>query len=151
MREKSAKGSWGACGDGSDPCGSVSPFSLGLPSAVRRRDIANGLSNTLMVGEKRLNLGEMGQQQQDDNQGYSVGFDQDTLRHTTLEPLHDLSEIGDYYDTGRLRFGSSHFVGFNAVFADGSVHVLSYQISVSILNALGDISNHNPIPNDGWR
>jgi prepilin-type N-terminal cleavage/methylation domain-containing protein len=117
---------------------------------VRARDLTNGLSNTFMVGEKSLNLGDMGQQQADDNQGYTAGFDQDSLRRTNLPPLHDVNRIGGYSDTGGFHFGSSHFVGFNAVFADGSVHVISYQIAVPILDALGDIRNRNPIGNDGW-
>jgi prepilin-type processing-associated H-X9-DG protein len=33
--------------------------------------------------------------------------------------------------------GSPHPGGFNAAFADGSVHTIAYDVEVTILNALG--------------
>jgi prepilin-type N-terminal cleavage/methylation domain-containing protein len=118
-------------------------------NVVHRNDVKSGLSNALMVAEKCLNLDDMGQQQQDDNQGYSVGFDQDSMRHTTLAPIHDRQIPGGYADTGLFRFGSSHFASFGAVFADGAVHTISYGISVTVLNQLGNINNGTPIPSNG--
>jgi prepilin-type N-terminal cleavage/methylation domain-containing protein len=50
---------------------------------VRAGEVTNGMSNTLMVGEKRMNLGMFGQDMQDDNQGYSVGFDEDTIEQAS--------------------------------------------------------------------
>src|SRR5262249_40948597 len=41
---------------------------------VRIGEITDGTSNTLMLGEKRLNLAFLGQPQPDDNQGYTTGF-----------------------------------------------------------------------------
>ena len=38
---------------------------------TRIADITDGLSNTLLVAEKRLNLANLGQPQPDDNEGYS--------------------------------------------------------------------------------
>ena len=116
---------------------------------VRRNDVKSGLSNALMVGEKCLNLDDMGQQQQDDNQGYSVGFDQDSMRHTNYAPIHDRQIPGGYTDTGLYRFGSSHFASFGAVFGDGAVHTISYGISVTVLTQLGNINNGSPIPSNG--
>jgi len=40
--------------------------------------VLDGTSNTLIVSEKRLNLANLGQEQPDDNEGYTAGWDEDT-------------------------------------------------------------------------
>jgi hypothetical protein len=37
-----------------------------------------------------------------------------------------------------FHFGSAHATAINAVFADGSIHQISYEITPSIFNNLGD-------------
>jgi prepilin-type N-terminal cleavage/methylation domain-containing protein len=126
---------------------------LNLPqNLIHIRDITNGMSNTLMVGEKRLNLSKLGGNMKDDNQGYAVGYDRDTVRYTGTgyPPGPDFSSNGDYNDDGGLRFGSSHFGSFHAVLADGSVHHISYGILPSVFHQLGDIANRSPIPGGDW-
>src|SRR5262249_17991598 len=81
-------------------------------------DVTDGTSNTLLVGDKRLNRAHLGQPQNDDDTGYAAGFDNDVVRYTTRPPAPDFSaRSGD----GDWRFGSSHPAGFNTVFVDGSV------------------------------
>src|SRR5262245_50177682 len=101
---------------------------------VRFVDILDGASNTLLVAEKRLNLALLGQPQHDDNEGYTSGWDQDTVRRTNRAPAPDFRGVGD----GQRRFGASHPSRFNAVFADGSVRGIRYSISVEIFRLLGD-------------
>src|SRR5262249_49912294 len=84
--------------------------------------------HTMMVGENRLNLRFLGQFQGDDNEGYTAGWDHDVERYTNHQPLPDYSGNGD----GAQRFGSSHPTGFQAVFADGAVHRISYSINLTI-------------------
>jgi prepilin-type processing-associated H-X9-DG protein len=36
-----------------------------------------------------------------------------------------------------IHFGSPHPGGINAVYADGSVHSISYDVNVEVFNALG--------------
>jgi hypothetical protein len=126
---------------------------------VRMQDVSNGFSNTLMLGEKRLNLAILGQDQEDDNQGYSVGFDEDTVRSTSPTsstdggpPLPDFRHVtaDQYHDDGLKRFGASHRASFHACFADGAVHTISYTISPTVFSYLGDITNRNVIPEGDW-
>ncbi len=124
---------------------------------VRLSDVKNGLSNTLAVAEKRMELTKMRAdiQCEDDNQGYSVGYDEDTVRYTDdpkRPPAPDYQgDAKDYNDVGNQAFGSSHSGIFQAVFADGSVHSISYSISFATFKALGDINNHNPISGSDWQ
>ena len=113
----------------------------------RIADITDGTSNTLMVSEKRMNLLYLGQKQQDDNQGYTVGFNYDTVRHTSRIPSADYS--APFGDGGGM-FGASHPGRFNAVFADGSVRTLSYGLDKNIFLLLGDKSDGKAIPGDDW-
>jgi prepilin-type N-terminal cleavage/methylation domain-containing protein len=102
---------------------------------VRMSEITDGTSNTLLLGEKRLNLTNLGQAQPDDNEGYTCGFDDDIMRTTSTPPLPD------FYGTGwdpAARFGSSHVGGINVVLVDGSVHFLSYGIDVTTFSCLGN-------------
>ena len=65
-----------------------------VPTAVRNSHISDGLSNTVMVGEKRLGI-PYGTGI-DDSEGYSFGFDIDFLVHLAChfcffqkkKPLH---------------------------------------------------------------
>ena len=98
-------------------------------------DITDGTSNTLLLGEKRLNIAYLGQPQQDDNQGYTAASNDDTMRKTHIPPQPDFSAP---YGTGDARFGASHPNVFNALFCDGSVHPLSYTVSKAVFAALGD-------------
>jgi prepilin-type N-terminal cleavage/methylation domain-containing protein len=105
---------------------------------VRIAEIRDGTSNTLLGGDKRLNLGGLGQPQPDDNEGYTAGYDVDTVRHTNLPPAEDFFD--NAWDKA-ARFGSSHFGGINSVFADGSVHFISYGIDPTVFRYLGDKSD----------
>jgi len=109
---------------------------------VRIQDITDGTSNTLVAGDKRLNLKGLGQPQPDDNEGYTAGWDVDTVRSTASAPAPDF--VGDGWDKAG-RFGSSHTGGINAVLADGSVHVISYSINPTVFLYLGNKSDGQPI------
>jgi prepilin-type N-terminal cleavage/methylation domain-containing protein/prepilin-type processing-associated H-X9-DG protein len=106
---------------------------------TRIADIRDGTSNTCLIGDKRLNLILLGQPQADDNEGYTCGWNEDTVRLTSQRPQPDF--IGDPSLHGGRLFGSSHPARFNMVFADGSVRAISYSVSQPTFKALGDIAD----------
>jgi len=101
-------------------------------------NLTDGTSNTLLVGEKRLNRNLLGRWQEDDNEGYAGGWDEDTMRRTDLPPAVDYNAVsGD----GEEKFGSSHPGGFNSALADGSVRTISYSIDANVFRNLGNIQD----------
>lgn len=110
-----------------------------LRNLNRFASVTDGTSNTLMVGEKRMNRSLLGQTQVGDNYGYTAGWDsttavtQETIRQTTLNPLPDTLT-----GNGENRFGSSHNGGFNGVLVDGSVRFFPFTIDVNVFRRLGD-------------
>src|SRR5258708_25127169 len=101
---------------------------------VRIMEITDGTSNTLLIGEKRMNRSLLGAKQPDDNQGYTCGFNYDTIRKTARPPAPDyFAPIGD----GAGLFGSAHPGVVNFAFADGSVHPIRYSIDPIVFKYLG--------------
>jgi prepilin-type N-terminal cleavage/methylation domain-containing protein len=112
---------------------------------TRFADVTDGTSNTLMLGEKRLNRTLLGQGAADDNQGYTAGWNNDTMRKTTRPPAPDyFAPTGD----GAGLFGSSHPNGINAVLADGSVRPIAFTIDKLTFRLLGDRGDGQPLPPD---
>jgi prepilin-type N-terminal cleavage/methylation domain-containing protein len=109
---------------------------------VRISNITDGTSNTLMVADKRLGRKKLGTNQSDDNEGYTAGWDWDTIRSGNYQPQEDglTNTIAD--------FGSSHVGRFNAVFADGTVHSINYSIDIVVFRNLCNIADGNPISGD---
>ncbi|MBU6276192.1 MAG: DUF1559 domain-containing protein [Planctomycetes bacterium] len=103
----------------------------------RAAAVTDGLSKTIAVGEKRLNVRLLGKWQEDDNEGYTAGWDEDTLRRTDIPPQRD--HRGD--DDGGEAFGSSHAGTFQVVFADGSVHALGYDVDPAVFDRLGNVGD----------
>jgi prepilin-type N-terminal cleavage/methylation domain-containing protein len=99
---------------------------------VSLRDIPDGVSNTLLVAEKHMNLTFVTTEcQPDDNDGYVGGFQDDVVRWGAFPPHPD--EFLGMYNTANdhpniWQFGSSHPGGFQGVFADGSMHFIHYSI-----------------------
>ena len=105
-------------------------------TGLRFAQISDGTSNTLMFGEKRMDLTNMGSYQSDDNEGYSSGWDHDTSRLTNSLPLPD-GRLGT--NQGGNIFGSSHSGGSNYVMVDGSVKFISYNLTLATFQALGTV------------
>ena len=97
-------------------------------TGLRFAQISDGTSNTLMFGEKRMDLTNMGSYQSDDNEGYSSGWDHDTSRLTNSLPLPD-GRLGT--NQGGNIFGSSHSGGSNYVMVDGSFKFISYNLTLA--------------------
>ena len=106
------------------------------------KDVVDGTSKTMVAGDKRLNLSELGDWQQDDNEGYTAGWDEDTVRGTEVDPRSDQTATGH----GEERFGSSHRDTFNVVLADGSVQTLELTIDLAVFSSLGNIDDRKARP-----
>ena len=114
-----------------------------MTGVVRRFEPANlshvtdGTSQTLLAADKRLNIARLGEWQDDDNEGYTVGWNEDTIRRTDRSPAPDHASDGD----GDKLFGSSHPGVINGVFVDGSVRAISMQVDEETFRWMGDMAD----------
>jgi prepilin-type N-terminal cleavage/methylation domain-containing protein/prepilin-type processing-associated H-X9-DG protein len=103
---------------------------------LRMAMLTDGTSSTLLIGEKRLRPENLGRAQAHDDQGFTSGWDRDEVCWCNIPP--DIDRRGQ---DGFLQFGSAHPSGFNAVFCDGSVRLIRYNIqsnnTVTATNPLG--------------
>lgn len=98
-------------------------------SAIHVRDISDGLANTLLAADKRMNSALFNQPQFGDTDGYTSGYIADTLRSGFFSPARDFHSDVVVASDAAERFGSAHMYGINALFCDGSVRTISYNIS----------------------
>ena len=117
---------------------------LGYKPNCKTKDISDGLSKTMTVFEKRL-ISPYLTGDDDDDEGWSAGWDYDTIRTTLCTPVQDSPSIvtastGDK-KASFMTPGSAHSAGINAVFADGSVAMISYEVAPEIFNCLGHRSD----------
>ena len=115
---------------------------LGYPK-VSERHVLDGLSQTLLLAEKRIHAAKYADHKPDDDRGWSDGWDIDVIRSGGCQPRPDSSE-----DTGVnggfasvLTVGAAHPSGFNAAYADASVRNLSYDIAAEAFNQLSHRSD----------
>ena len=134
---------WGMPGGGRD--GAVTRRPDGSDErggSVKPSTITDGLSNTLLLGEKCLNKALLDHDQTDDDAGWVEGWDWDTIRWCYLQPQPDFqdSSVGvkhSGYATEHSSFGSSHAGSFNAAFCDGSIRTLDYGIDARAFQQMG--------------
>jgi prepilin-type N-terminal cleavage/methylation domain-containing protein/prepilin-type processing-associated H-X9-DG protein len=144
----------------------VGTFLNNVPHRVEPKDVTDGLSNTLMIGEKyvRSDAYEGGLNYNSDDRGWTDGWDGDTMRSTCFQPLGDSDGMGFDPVLGRMfgdrgpwpfggaynviHFGAAHPGGLNTAFADGSVHYVGFDIDVLIFNALGTRNGEEILPDE---
>jgi prepilin-type N-terminal cleavage/methylation domain-containing protein/prepilin-type processing-associated H-X9-DG protein len=149
-------------------------FQSRVTGLVKVGRVTDGTSKTMMIGEKYVRndnyeggFSTNGNNLNSDDRGWSDGFDGDTMRTTCFGPVNDADSIGwdpvmfrMFGDGGPwpfaqtlynvIHFGSPHPGGINAVFADGSVHSINYDIDVTVFNALGSRNGNENASTDGW-
>jgi prepilin-type processing-associated H-X9-DG protein len=121
-----------------------------VSNAIRFDDITDGQAYTLLVAEKRWNnaydkLAQFSAQAPTDFIGFTCGYGLDTIRTagsgsptvgnysgafgTTIPRLDDSDAAAVPPNIHPDGFGSAHRTGFNALFADGSVRHIRYDMS----------------------
>jgi prepilin-type processing-associated H-X9-DG protein len=95
-------------------------------------DVTDGLSNTILVGEKQCHISVLGSAGGDNEPWHNSGWDQDHVRFGEAVPqpddLHPDSTKPTFWS---VRFGGSHTGGFNALLGDGSVRFVRYGIDAA--------------------
>jgi prepilin-type N-terminal cleavage/methylation domain-containing protein/prepilin-type processing-associated H-X9-DG protein len=133
---------WGMPGNGRDAPVTRRPNGSSLRGgSVRPANITDGISGTLLLGEKCLNLARLNKGQADDDAGWVEGWDWDIIRWCFLPPLTDYSSLatapGGLFATERSSFGSSHPGSFNSAFCDGSIKTVEYTIDGRAFQQMG--------------
>jgi prepilin-type N-terminal cleavage/methylation domain-containing protein len=108
--------------------------SVGSSAPCSPGEVKDGLTNTLLIGEKRLKPQNYTSGDWHDDRGWTDGLDPDVIRSTGYRPEADMNVSTDV----GYQFGAAHAAGMNTVRGDGSVHVLSYSVDQIIFNRLGD-------------
>ncbi len=125
-------------------------FATNVNYAAKPAEATDGLSNTLLISEKLVRSGMYEGPSASDDYGWSDGWDPDIMRSTGFQPMSDSDPLC-FHPTIRYcgpndartadgdvwQFGSAHSSGINAVFGDGSVHHIRFDVDVVLFNALG--------------
>jgi prepilin-type N-terminal cleavage/methylation domain-containing protein/prepilin-type processing-associated H-X9-DG protein len=137
-----AKSDYAACaGDGWDEYDGGSPEAspvaftgvVGVKSRTTWAEVTDGLSNTILLGEKWLHPQNVSNGKCfADNENLYVGLDNDTSRSTRLPPQTLGGRTGWPYT-----FGSYHPSGLNVCLCDGSVRNVAYAIHAEEWRRLG--------------
>ena len=119
--------------------GGTPPGTPPVTPPVKVATVTDGLSNTLLVGERWLApdwyLAGGGPENDDYRGGYSSGWvgTGNNTRWGTNQPVRDCTFPGTPFTSIYLRsFGSAHAQGFNAVFGDGTVKLVHYNVNLGI-------------------
>jgi prepilin-type N-terminal cleavage/methylation domain-containing protein len=110
-------------------------------SVIQNRQIIDGSSHTILVGEKYLDRDfyfsgvDLG-----DNENMYIGDNGDIARWTFAPPRRDRPGYTDWYI-----FGSAHPTTCNFVFCDGSTHAISFEIDPKTFEYLGSRNDRKPI------
>jgi prepilin-type N-terminal cleavage/methylation domain-containing protein len=112
--------------------------SLGLTNTfkrVRNKDVKDGLSKTYLISEKAVSANHYtsGRDPGDDSSIFAC-LRGNCVRWAKRVPVHDQLERENCWSCHS--FGSAHPTSFNAVYCDGSVHSLTYEISFAAHAAL---------------
>ena len=122
---------------------------IGFAVKMTFAKITDGASKTLMVSEKRVPPSQYGGGLVSDNRGWADGWDYDDLRSTMFPVAADGDVIDiSVYAPIHYQFGSAHPGGLNAMFADGSVRGISYDVDQETFNRLGNRSDGETINQD---
>ena len=157
-----------------DPSGKrIGEYAVNVPQPVKFSKITDGTSNTFMIAEKFVRSDvyeETGAFHYSDDRGWSDGWDADSMRLACFVPINDSDAaafspseplleryFSDDFTAGGinnaiwnvLHFGSPHTGGINAVFADGSVHTLSFDINLVLFNNLASRNGEELIDKSG--
>jgi prepilin-type N-terminal cleavage/methylation domain-containing protein len=136
---------------------------------VRFASILDGTSNTLMVGERRINLAFIDKSGDDhDNEScMSASWDGDVIRlclqikvatgTSWVVPQQDLSDgsktpnnlVDGDPDNPQWAFGSSHTAAMNALLCDGSVRSIRYGCDPVTFMRLCKRDDNQPLDNNG--
>ncbi len=98
----------------------------------------DGTSCTILIGEKCMNVGVIGTAQTDDDGGFIEGWDWDSIRWGWFPPSPDwfnsnpISANDGSNIPLHAAFGSSHPGGFQAVFGDGSVRLIKFEVDFTL-------------------
>ena len=105
------------------------PADAPVEQSRKLTDVADGLSNTVLVAEKQVHWTTFGSAGGDNEVWNNSGWDQDHVRfaEATPEPddRHPDSTKPQFWS---VRFGASHAGVFNAALGDGSVRAVKYTI-----------------------
>jgi prepilin-type N-terminal cleavage/methylation domain-containing protein/prepilin-type processing-associated H-X9-DG protein len=124
---------------------STPPGPAGSTPPTQLKHIVDGASHTMVIGEKRLKPQNYQSGDWHDDRGWTDGWDPDCVRSSAYVPAKDTNTNDDV----GYQFGAAHSSGLNAVFADGSVHVVGYDIDRAVFNCLGNREDRKPISMNG--
>lgn len=121
-------------------------FDLNYPPLTTFARIEDGSSNTAMVTEKRMRSDLLGQELNSDDRGWSDGWDLDTMRSGVCQPQPDGAIVlldptvvpPNQSVADATTAGSSHAGGLNVLFADGSVQMFTYDVTIEMWNRMAN-------------
>lgn len=121
--------------------------SVGSSRPTTAGKVLDGFSKTMLVGEKRLRTDRYRTGDWMDDKGWADGWDPDTVRSTNHPIGRDILSTAQPTDNRffGFHFGSAHESGIHAVFGDGAVHRISYDVDRQIFDNMGDRRDGQPV------
>lgn len=141
-------GCWGSTGN--DGVFAVRQGYNGGPTKdVTEFSVHDGLGNVFLAGERYLSPDQYSSLFFANNQGWTVGLNQDSLAKCSQAPLRDTPGVANNFTTGdkpyqksTTTFGSPH-ESLAMAMCDGSVHSISLDIALAVYRDLAAKSNNS--------